>query len=196
MLVKEDLKAINTLITKILTFVKYNAEIQREFDKVIEGRTFSESEWETFILSFVFERLFDDNKKVFDIYKEKADDLSEEDKEILSGMDKSVYSMFEVKKVNKDGFELYNIVNEKTYHIQTLIKIVNFRGIMPGQYIACRFFPYESKNYLVGIDNVLPASMKENAYRYAVSQQMSKPELLYQDNKEKLAEIEQTIQNL
>ncbi|EKE02915.1 MAG: hypothetical protein ACD_20C00316G0013 [uncultured bacterium] len=199
MLVKENIEVINGLLNKLFDFVKADEQIQQDLQRYtnsIKNKITSNSELQSALISYVFERKWDNNKNIFDIYIERNPDVSSEEKDILSGMEKSVTSIFEIKRLTHNSFELFSLINEKLYQTHVLIKMHNFRGIIPGQYLHCRIFPYENKYYLIGIDRVLPAGVKEDIYRYIVMQQLENPELLYSSNDEKLAEIEKSVADL
>jgi len=115
---------------------------------------------------------------------------------ILKGLTSSVSSIFEVKKILKNGFELYNLVNEKTYSVISLVKMTHFRGVGVGQYVIARVFEFESEYYLLEISNVLAASQKDDAMRYAIAKIIQSPELVYKDNLEKQKEIEKQVKKL
>ncbi|OGI30702.1 MAG: hypothetical protein A2287_07660 [Candidatus Melainabacteria bacterium RIFOXYA12_FULL_32_12] len=199
MLVKENIEIINGLLNKLFDFVNTDEKIQLDLQKYtnsIKDRITSNSEYQSALISYIFERKPESNKNIFELFVEKTPNITKDEKNILSGMEKSILSVFEIKRLIHNGFELYNLINEKIYQSLVLIKMVNFRGIIPGQYLHCRVFPYENEYYLIGIDKVIPAGAREDVYRYIVMQQLENPELLYSNNQEKLAEIEQTVQDL
>ena len=102
-------------------------------------------------------------------------------------------SIFEIKKILRNGFELYNLINEKTYTVSSITKMTNFRGVYAGQYIAGRIFALDNEYYIVEISSILSHSQKEEAYRYAVMKLVQNPRILYFDNKEKEEEIKSTV---
>ena len=114
-------------------------------------------------------------------------------KDIIEKLNDAQSSIFEIKKILKNGFELYNLVNEKTYKVLSLTKMTNFRGIYAGQFIAGRVFELDGEYYIIEISSVLSHSQKEDAYRYAVMKLVHTPRLLYLDNPEKEKEIKSTI---
>ena len=114
-------------------------------------------------------------------------------KDIIEKLNDAQSSIFEIKKILKKGFELYNLVNEKTYKVLSLTKMTNFRGIYAGQFIAGRVFELDGEYYIIEISSVLSHSQKEDAYRYAVMKLVHTPRLLYLDNPEKEKEIKSTI---
>lgn len=200
MLVKENIETVNVLLNKVFDFVQTDEEIQQDlvqYSNALRSQVKSEQELQSMLVAYVYERTLESsNKSVIDLFLEKTSDLTKEQKELLSGMNNSISSVFEIKRLIQNGFELNNIINEKTYTTHVLIKMTNFRGIVPGQYLSCRIFPYKDIYYLIGVEQVYPSAAKEAVYRYAVMKQLEKPELLYINNEEKLAEIEKTVSEL
>ena len=96
----------------------------------------------------------------------------------------------------KNGFELYNLINEKTYKVLSLTKMTNFRGVYAGQFIVARIFEFEGEYYVIEISSVLSHSQKEEAYRYAVMKLVHTPRMLYYDNPEKEEEVKKTIKEM
>ena len=117
-------------------------------------------------------------------------------KKIAESLLNTQASIFEIKKILKNGFELYNLINEKTYQVLSLTKMTNFRGIYAGQYIVARIFEFDSEYYLLEVSSVLSHSQKEEAYRYAVMKLVQTPRMLYFDNSEKEEEIKNTIKEM
>ena len=192
MLVKENVETISLLIDKLFDFVKTDLLVQKDLSDYlapIAENINSHQKLQAAIIPYIFERSLN-NKSVIDIFIENDSAISESEKILLSGFKKSISSIFVIKKLLKNGFEMINLVNEMEYRALTLVKMVNFRGVTAEQFLIGRIFPYEDEYYLIEINEFLPSSNKENAYRYAVSRQIEHSELLYQDNPEKLKEIE------
>ena len=142
---------------------------------------------EKIFLPYVFERRIN-GKSILEMYTEEKGT-----KDIIEKLNEAQSSIFEIKKILKNGFELYNLVNEKTYKVLSLTKMTNFRGIYAGQFIAGRVFELDGEYYIIEISSVLSHSQKEDAYRYAVMKLVHTPRLLYLDNPEKEKEIKSTI---
>lgn len=145
---------------------------------------------------FMFDKTLENGEKIIDIYIKKNKALSAEDKKILKEFKNSINSVFEIKKVLNDGFELYNLVNEKDYTVKSLVKMVNYRGVIQGNYFVCRLIPFEKEYYLLVLNSILRTADRQTAYKLAVSMQVETPELLYKDNNKKLKELEKTVKNL
>lgn len=199
--IRKNIEIINILLNKIFEFINKDEIISQDFQKYIESVTNSETpgyQLQSSIFSYVLEeKPSNQDKKVIDIFIEKEINLSDEEKNILSGFTHSLFSTFKIEKVNKAGFELYNLANERYYKtVIPLVKMISFRGISAGEYIECRIFPYMDQFYIIGINNIISRNFKESIYKHIVMQQLEKPELLYENNEEKLHSIEKSIHEL
>lgn len=197
--VLENLQQINDVIKAIALFIQTDEEIRPDFleyIKTIGVNQASGASFQSACFTYIFERnLGAEHKSILKIYLEKAD-LKQTEKKIVKALTKAVSSVFEIKKILKNGFEFYNIINEKTYDVTSLIKMTNFRGVGVGQYIVARIFNMDDEFYLLEISGVLPTTRRDDAYRYSVAKIIQNPEIVYQDNPEKQAEIEKEVQNI
>jgi len=113
--------------------------------------------------------------------------------DISKSMEKAFVSIFEIKKILKNGFDTYNIINEKQYKLNIMTKITDYRGIGIGQYVVARVFNYNDKTYIIEILGHIAESKKDEAMRYAMAKIIQEPYLVYEDNEEKQSEIEKNI---
>ena len=197
--VLENLQQINDVIKAIALFIQTDEEIRPDFleyIKTIGVNQASGASFQSACFTYIFERnLGAEHKSILKIYLEKAD-LKQTEKKIVKALTKAVSSVFEIKKILKNGFEFYNNKNEKTYDVTSLIKMTNFRGVGVGQYIVARIFNMDDEFYLLEISGVLPTTRRDDAYRYSVAKIIQNPEIVYLDNPEKQAEIEKEVQNI
>ena len=190
MTVLEKINEINDALKEIFDFTQTNETINSDFTEylsTIGARNISLNQMEKILLPYVFERRIN-GKSILEMYTEEKGV-----KDIIAKLNEAQSSIFEIKKILKNGFELYNLVNEKTYKVLSLTKMTNFRGIYAGQFIAGRIFELDGEYYIIEISSVLSHSQKEDAYRYAVMKLVHTPRLLYLDNPEKEEEIKSTI---
>lgn len=193
MTVIEKINEINEALKEIFDFTQTNETIKSDFTEylsTIGARNISLNQMEKIFLPYVFERRIA-GKSILDMYKEVKGANS-----IIDKLNEAQASIFEIKKILKNGFELYNLVNEKTYKVLSLTKMTNFRGVYAGQFIVGRIFELDGEYYIIEISSVLSHSQKEEAYRYAVMKLVQTPRLLYLDNSEKEAEIKATIDEM
>jgi len=186
----EKITEINDVLKDIFNFIQNNEQVRADFEEylaTIGSKNISLNQIEKIFLPYIFERKLND-KFILELYGESG-----KNKDIIDSLLEAQASVFEIKKILKNGFELYNLVNEKTYTVSPLTKMTNFRGIYSGQYIAGRIFRLHEENYIVEISSVLSHSQKAEAYRYAVMKLIQNPRALYYDNPEKEQEIKNTI---
>ncbi len=199
MSVIEKMAIISDTITKVMNFVLADELIKPDFDEyllTVTGGNVQNARLQALLIPYIFERrLTEDRKTILQIFEEKNPDLSSEEKEILSSLAFSSSSVFEIRRVLSNGFEMYNLVNEKMYKILSLVKMNNFRGITPGQYALCRIFPMGEEFYLLEISNVLSSINKAEVYKYAIAKIIEKPEDAYEQNPKKLEQIETLVKD-
>ena len=197
MILQDRMESINNVIKNIAEFIQTHDEIKTDFNEYL--RTIGASSktgvpLQTACFSYILERnLGEDLKSIPELYLENNKNLDKETKDIVNAIDKSISSVFEIKKVTKTGFDLLNIVNERKYMVISLMKMTAFRGLGSGDYVIARLVNLNGDYYLLEISGVLPASRKDDAYRYAVAKIIQNPELVYLDNPEKQKEIEQDV---
>lgn len=197
MILQDRMESINNVIKNIAEFIQTHDEIKTDFNEYL--RTIGASSktgvpLQTACFSYILERnLGEDLKSIPELYLENNKNLDKETKDIVNAIDKSISSVFEIKKVTKTGFDLLNIVNERKYMVISLMKMTAFRGLGSGDYVIARLVNLNGDYYLLEISGVLPASRKDDAYRFAVAKIIQNPELVYLDNPEKQKEIEQDV---
>lgn len=194
----EKLQAISDVMGDLINFVQTNKEIEPDFNEyltTIGAKNPTAAQLQAISLPYIFERTIN-SKNVFELFLEKTKKATKYAKTIIKGLTHSVSSIFEVKKILKNGFELYNLVNEKTYSVISLVKMSHFRGVGVGQYVIARIFEFENEYYLLEISNILAASQKDDAMRYAIAKIIQSPELVYKDNKDKQKELEKQVKKL
>ena len=112
MAVVEKINEINEQVKQIFEFTQSNEKIKEDFYEylsTIGARNISLNQMEKIFLPYIFERKID-NKSILEMYKEEKGSSP-----ILESFLNTLPSIFEIKKILKNGFELYNLINEKTY---------------------------------------------------------------------------------
>ena len=152
------------------------------------------SEINSVLVTYVFERAFHKGAdSVFSMYLKEKQDIDSNTKNIVLALQNAIDALFEVKAVQKTGFDLYSLVNEKKYFAMPLVKMSHLRGIYKGNYILARIFPYENEYYIIEIRETYSSMDKDRVLKYAVAKIIERPENLYKDNDQKLKEIETEI---
>lgn len=193
MLILEDLKEINDVIKELAEFVQNDETVKPDFEEYI--RTVNGMNFQSACFNYIFERNLN-QKSILTLFLENSKKLSASTKKIVKALMNSMSSIFEVKRVLQNGFDLNNIINEKTYGVVSLVKMTSFRGIGAGQYVVARIFEFENAYYLLEISGVLPSSRKDDALRYSIAKIIQNPELVYFDNPEKQKEIEKEVKDI
>ena len=199
MSVIEKLANISDTITKLMNFVMTDETVKPDFDEYLatfSAQNADKNRIQALIIPYIFERrLTEQRKTILQLFEEKNTDLTDDEKKILESLSKSFSSVFEVRRILSNGFELYNLINEKMYKVLSLVKMNNFRGITPGQFALARIFPIKDEYYLLEVSNVLSSINKEEVYKYAIAKIIEKPEDAYEQNQKKKEQIEQLVQN-
>lgn len=191
---QEELQEINEVIKNIAMFIQEDEAAKPDFEEYIKTVS-GAMNFQAACFNYIFERNLGE-KSIPQLYVENTKKLPASSKKIAEALKKSVSSVFEVRKVLKNGFTLYNIINEKSYDVTSLVKMTSFRGVGGGQFVIARIFEYKKVYYLLEISGVLSASRKDDALRFAVAKIIENPELVYQDNPQKLKEIEKDIKKV
>lgn len=193
MTVIEKINEINEVIKEVFEFTQANETVKADFDEylaTIGARNISLNQMEKIFLPYIFERRIND-KSIMEMFLEVTTH-----KEIASSLANAQASIFEIKRILKNGFELYNLINEKTYTVLSLTKMTSFRGVYAGQYIVARIFEFRDEFYMIEISSILSHSQKEEAMRYAVMKLVQDPKLLYIHNPEKEEQIKSVISEM
>jgi len=185
---------ITQALKDLYEYVLNTENLKSDFDEylaTIGAKDVPLNRMESVFIPYAFERYIDESKKtVVELFNdEKNNTISNE---FLNAQ----YSIYKVKRLMKDGFELYNLVNEKTYRVKTLMKMTSLRGIGIGQYIVARFFKHFDEYYLIEITNVLSSTQEKDAVRYAIMKAVQNPRLVYADNPEKEQAIQDDIKTM
>lgn len=195
MLILEDLKQINDVIKELAEFVQNDENIKPDFEEYLKTVAQSGMNFQSACFNYIFERNLD-RKSILTLFLESDKKVSSSTKKIVKSLMKSISSIFEIKRVLQNGFELNNIINEKIYNVVSLVKMTTFRGMGSGQYVVARIFKFEDAYYLLEISGVLPATRRDDALRYSVAKIIQNPELVYMDNPEKQKEIEKNVKEI
>ena len=193
MTVIEKINEINEAIKEVFEFTQENETVRNDFSEylaTIGAKDLSLTQMEKIFLPYIFERRID-GVSILEMYKESASN-----KEVAESLINAQASIFEIKRILKNGFELRNLINEKVYTVLSLTKMTNFRGIYAGQFIVARIFKSNDEYYVIEISSILSHSQKDEAMRYAVMKLVQDPKLLYIDNEEKENEIKSVVSEM
>lgn len=197
MSILEKNDTINNAVKQIVEFIQTSPVVKDDFNEYLKTIGANNgANLQGAIFTYIFERRLGENfESIPELFVENSK-LDKETKEIANSINKAVSSIFEIKRVTKSGFELYNIVNEKNYFVTSLMKMTNFRGLGVGDYVVARVVNIHNDYYLMEISGVLSSTKKTQAYRFAVAKIIQNPELVYIDNPEKQKEIEKDVEDV
>lgn len=185
---------INETIENIYNFAKTNESIKEdyvEYTKTMGIYNSPEEATKEYYIPYIFERNIPElNKTPLEVFNEVCPN------EISKSLTNSFTSLFKVKRVLKNGFEVYNVINEKDYTLTATSRMTEFRGFGVGQFIVARVFNYENNFYIIELTGHLPESKKEDAMRYAMAKIIHEPYLVYEDNSQKEDEIKSNISTM
>ena len=195
MSVIEKLSLISSTITKLMNFVLNDELIKPDFEEYL--KTFGQNtNLQARLIPYIFERrLTEKHKTILQLYLERENEITDEEKEVIENLKTSFSSIFEVRRILSNGFELYNLVNEKMYKVLSLVKMNNFRGITPAQFVLCRLFNRGEEFYLLEITNVLSSTRRDEVYKYAIAKIIEKPEDAYEQNSKKEEQIQAIVKD-
>lgn len=196
MTVIEKFANISSVMDGLIEFIQVDEDVKSDFDEylnTIGAKNCSQNQLQSISLPYIFERNIN-SKSVLELYLDKNKKAPKNAKAILDGLAKSLSAIFEIKKVSQHGFELYNLINEKTYKSISLVKMKHFRGLGVGQFIVARIFEFSGEYYLLEISNALASNQGDEAMRFAIAKIIQSPELVYLDNPQKLKEIETQVE--
>lgn len=192
-----DIQTISSTITNIINFVQANEKIKEDFEEYLKTIGYTNanlSQMQALSIPYITERIiFKENKSVTEIYLEENTDISNIEKEIVVGLGKSISSIFRITKRLKNGFEMYNYVNEKNYTVIPLVKMTKLSEVFPDQFALVRILKFQNAYFMLEISDVIPSYEKDYALNIAVAKIIEKPEDLYLDNEEKFNEIENFV---
>lgn len=198
MIANSSIDSINNLINRLSNFVIDDNEVYADYQAYATSKNpqpSSSLEVEAHLMSYILNRKINE-KNIYDLFVERCSELPSEEKIIAQSLSTSISSTFEIKKVTKEAFQLYNLLNEKEYNVTPLRKMHYFRGIVPKQFLVGRILNHNGTFYLIEIDTILPSTALKNVNSTILMQQLQNPELLYNDNPEKLSELEEIIKKL
>ena len=131
----EKLQTISKVMSDLINFVQTDKDIKPDFNEYLTTmgvKEYTSAQAQAVCLPYIFERNIN-SKNIMELFLEKGKKATKYARTILKGLVSSVSSIFEVKKILKNGFELYNLVNEKTYMVISLVKMTSIVGYIAVQ---------------------------------------------------------------
>ena len=196
MINQTTVELVGNVINQLIDFVYKDEVVSADLNSYLQMVGFqggSQDNLQKVLMPYIFERrIGEDRESVFDLYLSKKSPEKAE-KEVVEALRENISSVYQVKRLFKIGFELFNIINEKTYATYSMVKMTNLRGVGTEQYIIARIFSFQNEYYMLELNEIIPQAQEEKAFRLAVAKQIQDPKMLYQDNPAKFEEIQSEI---
>ena len=195
MTVIDKLNEVNKTIKEMFKFVQ-TSEITRddfsEYIKAMGAENVSPAQMEKLFIPYAFERKLNiPPKSAAELFYENGNPSNPE---IAKSLANVYFSVFEIQNVRKNGFQLCNLIAEKTCEVLSLTKMTSFRGLGAGDFITARIFKHNGEYYLIGIESTYGRSEYLDAIHCAVYEMTKTPWLAYEENPETEEKIKQDIE--
>ena len=170
--IQERTESINNAVKTLAEFIQTDDFVKEDFNeylRTIGANSHNRIPIQSACFSYILERnLGEDLKSIPQLYLESKKRLNKDTRAVIEAIDNSISSVFEVKRVAKHGFELFNIVNERKYMVTSLMKMSALSNIGSGNFVIARIVNINGDYFLLEISGVLPGYKKDEAYRFAV----------------------------
>ena len=190
-----EISLITDITDKLIEFMTSDEEIKEDYEDftlTIAARQLSREEIRSRTITYIFTRQLQ-NRSVFDIFLERTKDLTDVEKTVIKALSSVITGVFRIDKILKNGFEMYNLVNEKKYTGYVLGTMSSYRTAYPGSFIYCRLCKLNDKYFICDVRALTGADKIGGAQRYAVSKIIENPNNVFIDNPIKLEEIKKQI---
>jgi len=191
----DETHLITAVTDKLIDFMTSDPEIKddyEDFTLTIAAKKLSKEELRSRTITYIFTRQLQ-HKSIFEIFLDRCNNLTESEKEVVIALSSVITGVFRIKKVLKNGFEMYNLINEKDYTAYVLGTMSSYRNAYPDSFIYCRLCKLNGKNFICDVRALTGADKLGGAQRYAVSKIIENPNNVFIDNPEKLKEIKSHI---
>lgn len=136
---------------------------------------------------FLYQAPLFDGGTVLDEFLEEAEDLSDVDREILSGWRNVIESLFEIENREGDTLRAMDLINDLVYRIRPNMGPEFLDQIPVGGFIHARILPVGDEWMFSGTVGSYPTAARAQVYSHAMDLAMRSPEHVFR-NKERLAE--------
>lgn len=183
------------VIDNIMSFLTLDMQTQRDFTDFaqFDARYLSVDEKRSRTLTYLYSRKILE-KNMFDYYISKHSNLSKGEFEVVEALRDAFVGVFEVKKVLKNGFELYSIINEKKYTANVIGTMSAFRGVSQNSFLYACLCKIADIYYIYDVRAMTSADKIGGAKRYAITKIIEDPNVIYFDNEDKLQEIKTEVE--
>ena len=197
MTVIDKRNVINGTIKEMFEFVRSNEMIKDDFQEYLicmQASNASPNQMEKLFLPYAFERRLNiPPQSVTEIFYESG---CASNQEAAKSLTNTHFSVFEIRSIQKNGFELYNLINEEVCKVLSLTKMTSFRGLGVGDYISARIFKYNNEYYLIEIESTYGQNESLAANHSAIYEMTKAPWLAYEGYPEKEENLKQEIASM
>ena len=193
----EEANLITVITDKLIDFMSNDPDIKEDYEDftlTIGAKKLPREEIRSRTITYIFTRQLQ-NKSIFDIFLEKCTNLTKQEKETVNALKNVITGVFRIDKIYKNGFELYNLINEKNYEANVIGTMTSYRTAYAGSFLYCRLCRLNDKYYVCDVRALTGADKTGGAQRYAVSKIIENPNNVFIDNPEKLKEIKGQIKD-
>lgn len=189
----DTISSISASMDNLIDFIVTDSFLGGQFEKYLEKSKIEiqkESELNDVLINYLLEGKTETGEYVIDYYKEKAD---KKDDEILNSLKNSFISIFQVKKISKNAFFVYDLASEFELTLIPLVKTLSLKGIGLYDYIKGRVIELNHNFYILEIHDTISELKAYEANFETVKAIIKNPKIAVLHNREKLFEIKNSI---
>ncbi len=186
----ETLNHISAATGKLYDFLAVNEPLGKDFEHYIAQNKIeiqTDSQFIEVATEYIFEGKMRAGQRVLDYYIQN--DVCEKD--ILNSFKNAFLSVFEIKRISKNSFQVYSLINEREFNLIALAKTTSLRGIGIKDFIIARIIQFRGEFYILNIFDVLGSNSALGAQTLALKILIENPENICWQNPEKLAQLKE-----
>ena len=188
----ETTELISKTMDSLIDFMVKDEHLSKEFENYLIKNKIEiqkESELNDIIIDYILEGKIESGKRVLDYFIKKNSDA---DKKTVEALKKSYISVFKIKKISKNSFDIYDLAQENNYTLIPLVKTTSLRGIGLFDFIKARVFELDNNFYLLEIFDVISQYKEYFANLETVKSIVRNPKIVVLNNREKLLKIKKS----
>ncbi len=186
----ETLNSISTAMGKLYDFLAADEGLGKDFEHYITQNKIeiqTESQFIEVATEYIFEGKMRIGHRVLDYYIQN----NVCDKDILNSFKNNFLSVFEIKKISKNSYHTYSLINEREFNLIALAKTTSLRGIGIKDFIIARIIEFRGDFYILNIFDVLGSNSILSAQTLALKILIENPQNICWHNEEKLAQLKE-----
>lgn len=183
---------ISETMDSLIDFIVKDEFLGKQFENYLIKNKIEiqkESELNDVLIGYVLDGKTEDNMRVLDYFYEKNENS---DKKTLEALKKSFVSVFQIKKISKNSYDTFDLIQEKDFTLIPLVKTTSLRGVGLFDFIKARVIEIDNNFYLLEIFDLIGQYKEFFANAEAVKLILKNPETAVLNNTEKFLEIKKT----